>query len=174
MAQAEMPQIVASAYINNTVDPMQAVQAAQWMGVPATGGVAASARRRLGKPSASVLAHRGEPSVYYEEVLATAEEAEMAAEEAEMANTRRLVQIFICDPDDNVPLDQCLLYSGQAQLTDLTDQELYFEVDIRSLLAAHNEKRRTLRNKAVKERDEFLEPARVRDLKMTVVTIAQF
>jgi hypothetical protein len=87
---------------------------------------------------------------------------------------RRLVQVFIADPDENVPLADCLLYSGEQKLTDLTDQELFFEVDIKSILEAHNDKRVTLVNKVVKERTEYLEPARIRDLKMTVVTIAQF
>lgn len=90
------------------------------------------------------------------------------------ANQRRLIQIFIADPDENVPLEQCLLYSGEQKLTDLTDQELFFEVDVKSLLDKHNAARVKLVNKAVKERVENLEPARVRDLKMTVVTIAQF
>lgn len=92
-----------------------------------------------------------------------------------MANTqRRLIQVFIADPDPNVPLEQCLLYSGEQQLTDLTDQELFFEVDVKSILDKHNKERVKLVNKSVKERTEHLEPARVRDLKMTVVTIAQF
>ena len=87
---------------------------------------------------------------------------------------RRLVQIFIADPDENVPLDKCLLYSGEQKVTDLTDQELFFEVDVRTLLETHNAVRTKLVNKTVKERVEHLEPARVRDLKMNVVTIAQF
>lgn len=95
-------------------------------------------------------------------------------EPLQVKTQRRLVQIFIADPDDNVPLDQCLLYSGDQKLTDLTDQELFFEVDVRTLLETHNAKRVTLVNKAIKERTENLEPARVRDLKMTVVTVAQF
>jgi hypothetical protein len=49
-----------------------------------------------------------------------------------------------------------------------------FEVDVRGLLEAHNEKRVKLVNKSIKDRTEHLEPARVRDLKMTVVTVAQF
>ena len=90
------------------------------------------------------------------------------------ATQRRLVQIFIADPDENVPLDQCLLYSGEQKLTDLTDQELFFEVDVKAVLDKHNAARVSLVNKTVKERVEHLEPARVRDLKMTVVTIASF
>lgn len=88
--------------------------------------------------------------------------------------SRRLVQVFIADPDENVPLTDCLLYSGDQKLTDLTDQELFFEVDIKSILDTHNAKRTGFVNKAVKERVEHLEPARIRDLKMTVVTIASF
>jgi len=88
--------------------------------------------------------------------------------------TRRLVQVFIADPDDNVPLDDSLLYSGQQKLTDATDQELFFEVDMKTILAIHNEKRAKLVNKKVKERTEYLEPAKIRDLRMVVVNVATF
>lgn len=87
---------------------------------------------------------------------------------------RRIVQVFIADPEESLPLDKSVLYRGEQKLTDLTDQELYFEVDIKSLLDQHNAFRTTVRNKAVKEREEKLEPARVRDLKMVVVTMAAF
>lgn len=90
------------------------------------------------------------------------------------ANSRRLVQVFIADVHDSVPLADALLYSGEAKFTDLTDQELFFEIDITSILKAHNDKRTKMVNKAVKERVEHLEPARIRDLKMTVVNIATF
>lgn len=89
-------------------------------------------------------------------------------------STRRLVQVFIADPDENIPLADCLLYTGEQKITDLTDQELFFDIDIRTILEEHNKRRIALVNKAVKERVEQLEPARIRDLKMTVVTIAQF
>jgi hypothetical protein len=88
--------------------------------------------------------------------------------------TRRLVQVFIADSDENVPLENSLLYTGGQKLTDLTDQELFFEIDIKSILAEHNAKRVTFINKKVKERTEQLEPARIRDLKMVVVTVAGF
>lgn len=87
---------------------------------------------------------------------------------------RRLVKVIIVDPDENIPLGQCLLYSGDEKLTDATDQELFFEIDIKSLLDKHNEARVKVRDKKVKERDEFLEPAKIRDLKMVVVNIASF
>lgn len=93
-----------------------------------------------------------------------------------MANTpvRRIVKVFIADIDDNVPLEKSVIYSGEEKLTDLTDQELFFEVDIKSVLDKHNEYRKTLVNKKVKERTELLEPAKIRDLKMVVVNIASF
>lgn len=96
--------------------------------------------------------------------------------ETTMANTptRRLVQVFIADPDVNVPLDQSMLYSGDQKLTDATDQELYFEIDMKSILDKHNAARVKILNKKVKEREEFLEPVKIRDLKMVVVNVAQF
>ncbi len=88
--------------------------------------------------------------------------------------TRRLVQVIIVDPNDNIPLDQCLLYNGSPKLTDATDQELFYEIEIKDLLAKHNETRIKVVDKKVKERTEHLEPAKIRDLKMVVVTIASF
>jgi hypothetical protein len=87
---------------------------------------------------------------------------------------RRLVQVFIVDPNENIPLADCLLYRGSEQLTDLNDQELYFEIDVKRLLAEHNERRVKIVDRKVKERTEYLEPAKVRDLKMVVTTIATF
>lgn len=96
-------------------------------------------------------------------------------EEKEMANpTTRLVQVFIADPDENVPLDKRILYKGDQKVTDLTDQELFFDIGIGPILETHNKLRATLINKKIKERTEYLEPARIRDLKMVVVSIASF
>lgn len=96
------------------------------------------------------------------------------AEKQQMAASRRLVKVIIVDPDEKVPLDDCVLYSGTEELTDLTDQELFFEIDIKSILDAHNLVRVKIIDKAVKERTEYLEPIKVRDLRMVVVTVAQF
>jgi hypothetical protein len=85
---------------------------------------------------------------------------------------RRVVQVFVADPNDNIPLDDCLLFKGEEKLTDATDQELFFELDIKDLLEKHNEKRVKVIDKKVKDRTEYLEPAKVRDLKMVVVTVA--
>jgi len=99
--------------------------------------------------------------------------------DATMPNTtpRRLVQVFIADTDSNVPLESALLYKGEPQFTDSTDQELYFEIPVSALLGAHNEKRKGWLDKEATRKagkDIFLEPAKIRDLKMVVVTIAAF
>ncbi|MGZ3235772.1 MAG: hypothetical protein ACXU8A_00180 [Burkholderiaceae bacterium] len=91
--------------------------------------------------------------------------------------TARIVKVFIADNNDNLPLEKRVMYSGEEKLTDLTDQELFFELPISDLLAKQNELRKTVVDKVQSEkfgRDIFLEPARIRDLKMVVVTVASF
>lgn len=88
---------------------------------------------------------------------------------------RRLVRVLVVDPSDSVPVDKCLLHAGQEQFTDATDQELFFDIDIRSILDTHNAYRITLDDKSSKaETPKKLEAARIRDLKMVVVTLAEF
>lgn len=89
----------------------------------------------------------------------------------------RYVKVFIADPNENVPLAKRMLFEGPEHLTDLTDQELFFEVPMAELLKAHNEMRAATLDKKASEksgRDVFLEPVRIRDLRMVVVTVAQF
>lgn len=87
---------------------------------------------------------------------------------------RRIVQVFIADTDENVPLEKSVIYTGEQKLTDSTDQELFFEIDIKGILERHNAYRVTLVNKKVKERIENLEPVKIRELKMVVVNVAEF
>lgn len=95
-----------------------------------------------------------------------------------MANTSiRIVQVFIADTNENVPLDQSVLFKGEQKLTDLTDTELFFEVPMAEILKAHNDKRVTWADKEASKRsgkDVLLDPVKIRDLKMVVVTVAQF
>jgi hypothetical protein len=96
--------------------------------------------------------------------------------ETVMASNTRLVKVFIVDPNESLPLPMRLLYKGDEKLTDLTDQELFFEVDIKSILDKHNAVRAETVDKTTKNKDkpEMLEPARVRDLRMQVIVLAQF
>jgi hypothetical protein len=101
-------------------------------------------------------------------------QAERQQEKQVAKSTRRLVKVIIIDTDENVPLTKCVLYSGDEKLTDATDQELFFEIDIKNILDKHNEYRVTLKDKSVKERVENLEPVKIRDLRMVVVNVATF
>lgn len=86
---------------------------------------------------------------------------------------KRLVRVVIADPHKDVPADQSLLYNGEEMFTDLTDQELYFEIPVKKLLDEHNEKRTKIKKENSKD-GETLKPARIGNLIMTVVTIAEF
>lgn len=95
-------------------------------------------------------------------------------EEESPMPARRIVQVYIADPSDAVPLADSVLYTGDQKMTDLTDQELFFEIDIKSILEAHNAKRAKIIDKKIKDRTEYLEAVKVRDLKMVVVNVASF
>lgn len=89
----------------------------------------------------------------------------------------RIVKVFIADPDENLPLESRVIYQGEEKTTDLTDQELFFEIPIADILKKHNDLRQTITHKKASDRfnkEVFLDPVKVRDLKMVVVTIASF
>lgn len=91
--------------------------------------------------------------------------------------TKRIVRVYLADTDENVPLDKSILHATQEKLTDLTDQELFFEMPVQDVLTKHNSLRVTLLDKkatARSGRDTFLEPVKIRDLKMTVISVASF
>jgi hypothetical protein len=62
------------------------------------------------------------------------------------------------------------------KITDLTNQELFFELDIKGLLDKHNKTRSKIIDKEESSRDDkvYLEPVKIRELVMTVATIAEF
>lgn len=91
---------------------------------------------------------------------------------------KRLVQIYVVDPHPDVPLDKSVLYSQPTPiLTDATDQELFFQIDMKQILHDHNGVRvKTVDKEASKSfnKEVYLEPVRIRDLVMNILTIAQF
>lgn len=103
---------------------------------------------------------------------------EIKKEEKKMAKKGRIVRVLIVDPHKDIPLEKSFLYKGDELITDLTDQELFFEIDIKGVLDKHNKEVRavTVDKAATKEssKQTFLEPVRVRDLSMLVVSIAEF
>ena len=102
---------------------------------------------------------------------------ERKAETMADKTNRRIVQVFIADPNENVPLEKSVLYTGEQKLTELNDTELFFEVPIQDLLKAHNANRINCVDKEASKRagkDILLDPVKIRDLRMVVVTVAQF
>lgn len=116
---------------------------------------------------------------FEKQFLAVARPAQaVAQQEAKpMASVNRIVKVFIVDPSIAIPADKRVLYQGSEKFTELTDQELFFEVPVNDLLAKHNEYRKTVVDKKAAEkfgRDIFLEPIRISALTMAVVDVATF
>lgn len=149
-----------SAYTSSTVNPMAA------MGI---GWNAQAFERRI-----QAAPHGGIAQAIGQHLAIN--QLQQQQEKAQVSNAR-IVKVFIADPNDNLPLEKRILYKGEEMLTDLTDQELFYEVPISELLSKHNEYRKTVVDKKQAEkfgRDIFLEPARIRDLRMVVVDVAKF
>lgn len=149
MANAEMPQMYASARASSAYVPDGGAGLVGAGG----GGDIRELTRRMAMPAAPIA----------------------KAPQAEDTHMNRIVQIYIADTYDSIPLDKRLLYTGEPFFTDLTDQELFFTLDVNGILKKHNEYRVTVLDKRVLGRPDLagtkLEPARVRDLKMVVVTV---
>ena len=77
---------------------------------------------------------------------------------------RRIVRMFVADPDEKLSLTESVLLQTDEKLTDETDQELLFSHDVQRLLVWHNGKR--------KERN--LPEIRLSDLVIAVNTLFQF
>lgn len=91
--------------------------------------------------------------------------------------SRRIVKVYIADPHPDVPMDAALIYEGEEKFTDATDQELFFEIGLKDKLEQHNKERVKWQDKEASKRagkDIFLEPVKIRELRMVVVTVAQF
>jgi hypothetical protein len=149
----DIPTITASSYTSSVVDPM------------------------LGGLQALHQISGGNDFMKKFEAMAQQVQPEVKPQPQGTIVTARIVKVYIADSNDNLPLDKRVIYSGDEKLTDLTDQELYFEVPIAELLAKHNEVRAKTVDKKQSEkfgRDIYLEPARIRDLKMVVVNVATF
>ena len=86
----------------------------------------------------------------------------------------RLVKVLIVDPDERLPLESRLLHESETKLTDLTDQELFFELDMKELLSEHNATRASTVDKKASEKtgnSVKLDPIRIRDLRMVVCVL---
>lgn len=87
---------------------------------------------------------------------------------------RRLVDIFIVDTHPCVPVENAMMYRQENVFTDKTDDELWLDADIQSLLKKHNVKRVTWDNAMSSIKGAKLPPARLHDLKRIVGTSVSF
>lgn len=111
------------------------------------------------------------------DILRNANALSATKEESTIMATVRIVKVYIADTNDNLPLDRRVLYRGDEHLTDSTDQELFYEIGVADILEKHNAERVKTTDKAQSTkfgRDIFLEPVKIRDLKMVVTTVATF
>ena len=87
----------------------------------------------------------------------------------------RVVRVFLVDPDDRVPVEKRVLHKTEEITTDATDQELFFDIPVSDLLKKHNKFRETIDWEDDEgEQKTGLKEVRVRDLTMSVTTLAQF
>ena len=96
-----------------------------------------------------------------------------------MKAQRRLVRRLIVDPDSRLKAKEALVYLDDTPvLSDLSDDELFMEIDVKGMLAKHNEKRGDIEDKSVSRQfekvvylEDDLEP---NDLRFHVITEASF
>jgi hypothetical protein len=104
---------------------------------------------------------------------------ELDEEEEDMKKRAlRVVQIFIADRHPDVPLESAIIYSSPKPFaTDMTNQELYFTINIMELLKEHNEFRVELKDREATKRagkEVMLEEIRISDLDMQVTAFTEF
>ena len=131
-----------------------------------------------------VMAPNFRPGKYAEVLInpQTKEAADMVVAAAcsnegeEAVSKRRLVIVLIVDPDERVPVEKSVLYRSDIFLTDETNEEIYFGLNMAQMLKDHNEKRADIEDedKSTVEKPRFLKPARISDLSWTVVELATF
>lgn len=185
---AEMPQISASAYTTSTYgggdmvgQNFMQMSAQGYQGDVYGGGAAGGIQDDIGHrirrqaalaaPARPMLLASGS-NIIHGNLIHPIEEAD------DMANAQdqdRLVRVIIVDTNKSIPAERRVLHKSEEFFTELSDQELFFEADPVSLLKKHNEYRTTVHDKSSGEKkSKNLEPARIRDLHMAVVTVARF
>lgn len=93
-------------------------------------------------------------------------------------NMRRVVQVFVADPDERLKAVEAEVFRSDAFFTDLDDSQLIATLPIVEAIEAHNEKRGTIEDRAVSrqfEKTVYLEDdLEIDDFSITVVTLAEF
>lgn len=90
----------------------------------------------------------------------------------------RVCRVFLVDCDERIPVDKRIIYRTDELITESDDRELFFDIPVKDLLAKHNDYRKTVEWEektadGTKTRTGLKE-IRIRDLIMSVTTIAEF
>lgn len=90
---------------------------------------------------------------------------------------RRLVQVYVVDPDVRVPDENAVLYKGDEVVTIETDEEIRDGLDLKKWLKKHNEFRKTVLDEVKSDegdRDIFLREIRIKDLSIEIFEVVVF
>lgn len=168
MSRDDMPTFTASAYSTHTV-PLAA--SGNLMGALAAETTDAATRRWLAEGRQNQVLNQALPASAFGGLQHKAGE-DMAANKSKL----RIVRVFLVDPDERVPMDKRVLHRTDEITTDATDQELFFGIPVQDLLKQHNELRASVKwkDEGSKAEAEPLKEIRIRDLIMSVTTIAEF
>jgi len=82
----------------------------------------------------------------------------------------RIVNIYVVDTDDKVPVDERLIEQRLGTFTDETDDALKMTLNLSEVLDSHNEYRATLKD----DDDKPLKPIRISDLVVRIEPVATF
>jgi hypothetical protein len=178
----DMPVMTASAYQMSSYNPMGAQQIILYAGIPQVnpyaqqnlnyqGQTFTTDGRILGMGQLGNLMGQNNRIAEFMKPNTSKLEPDMSK-----TNKLRVVRVFLVDPDERVPLEQRVLHRTDEMTTDSTDQELFFGIPVQQLLSTHNALRATIKwkDEGSKADAEPLKEIRIRDLVMSVTTIAEF
>ena len=97
--------------------------------------------------------------------------------EKNMKRVKRLVQVIVVDPDPKVPDEKSILHYSNEFLTSKTDEELKFELDLKTLLETHNKVRKAIEDEVASDKRNktvYLKPVRISDLVIEVFENFEF
>lgn len=90
---------------------------------------------------------------------------------------RRLVMVWVVDHHPDVPTEDCVLFQGQPYLTDETNEEITLGLGLLTKLEEYNKTRTQIVDKKATRQsgtEVCLEPARVKDISVAIVPLANF
>lgn len=97
--------------------------------------------------------------------------------EKKMSQQRRMVHVLVVDPDLKVPDEQSVLHDSKEFVTSKTDEELKYDLNLKTMLEEHNVVRGKVVDEAASEKrgkDIFLKKIKISNLVIHVYETAKF